>query len=280
VGFRAIFRYKACMQQQQSASAQVIYGIHAVREIVERRPQDIQSLYLLDAPKPDQTSRKEEKSDALHVVRQAAEKAGIRPVAKSRSELDRLSQNGVHQGVVALCSEFEYETDPLAPVRRAQEAGKTPVVLILDGVTDPQNLGALIRSACVLGADAVVIPQDRAAQVTAGAIKAAAGATSQLPVVKVANLVRAMEQLKEGGLWLVAAVAPGQGGQPLWDLDLSVPIGVVLGGEGSGLRPLVRKTCDLRAEIPMPSGLHGASLNVSAAGAVLLYECMRQQRLQ
>lgn len=268
------------MQLQQSPSSQVIYGIHAVRELLERRPQDVQSLYLLEGTKPDPKPGRDDKPDALSLVRQAAEKAGIRPVLKSRSELDRISQNGVHQGAVALCAEFAYESDPLAPVRRAQEAGKTPVVLILDGVTDPQNLGALIRSACVLGADAVVIPQDRAAQVTAGAIKAAAGATSQLPIVKVANLVRAMEQLKEGGLWLVAAVAPGQGGQPLWDLDLSVPIGVVLGGEGSGLRPLVRKTCDLRAEIPMPSGLHGASLNVSAAGAVLLYECLRQQRLQ
>lgn len=130
------------------------------------------------------------------------------------------------------------------------------------------------------GRTGVVIPQDRSAGVTAATIKAAAGATSSLPIVKVPNLVRAMEQLKEGGLWMVAAVAPGQGGQPLWELDLSIPVGLVLGGEGSGLRPLVRKTCDLRAEIPMPSGLHGASLNVSAAGAVLLYECLRQQAMK
>lgn len=257
------------MKAKAPLGSQVVYGVHAVRELIERRPSDIHSLLIAVGT--------EGPSEPLAKLIAAAEQAGLHPIAKSRAELDRLTQAGVHQGVVAQCGEFQYETDPLAPVRNALQQGKTPLVLILDGVTDPQNLGALIRSACVLGADGVIVPQDRSAQVTAGAIKAAAGATTALPIVRVPNLVRAMEQLKESGLWLVAAVAPGQGGQPLWQLDLSVPIGLVLGGEGKGLRPLVRKTCDLRAEIPMPTALHGASLNVSAAGAVLLYECLRQQ---
>jgi len=259
------------MKRQASLGSQVVYGVHAVRELMERRPSDIHSLLVAvgeDGP-----------GDALAKVLATADKVGLRWHSRPRNELDRLTQGGVHQGVVALCGEFQYEADPLVPVAQAQAEGKTPLLLILDGVTDPQNLGALIRSACVLGADAVVLPQDRSAQVTAATIKAAAGATASLPIVKVPNLVRAMEQLKEGGMWLVAAVAPGQGGQPLWELDLTMPVGIVLGGEGKGLRPLVRKTCDLRAEIPMPSGLHGASLNVSAAGAVLLYECLRQHGL-
>ena len=260
------------MQTQASTGSQVVYGVHAVRELVERRPSEVRSLFVAEGD--------EAKGEAIGKVVAAAAKAGLSTIGKSRRELDRLTHGGVHQGVVALCAEFEYETDPMVPVTRALEAGQTPRMLLLDGVQDPQNLGALIRSACVLGADGVVIPQDRSAGVTAATIKAAAGATSSLPIVKVPNLVRAMEQLKEGGLWMVAAVAPGQGGQPLWDLDLSIPVGLVLGGEGSGLRPLVRKTCDLRAEIPMPSGLHGASLNVSAAGAVLLYECLRQQAMK
>lgn len=257
------------MKAKASQGSQVVYGIHAVRELLTRRPADIHSLLIAQGS--------EGPSDALAKLWTVAEQAGLRPLGKSRPELDRISQGGVHQGVVALCGEFQYETDPLLPLAQALQNDKTPLVLILDGVTDPQNLGALIRSACVLGADGVILPQDRSAQVTAATIKAAAGATSAIPIVKVPNLVRAMEQLKEGGLWLVAAVAPGQGGQPLWQIDLTAPIGLVLGGEGPGLRPLVRKTCDLRAEIPMPTRLHGASLNVSAAGAVLLYECLRQK---
>lgn len=257
------------MKTQASLASQVVYGVHAVRELIEQRPTEIQSLFYAGGG--------ETPSDAIAKVLAAAQQAGLRPVGKSKSELNRLTQGGVHQGVVALCGEFQYESDPLSPVLRAQEAGRTPLLLILDGVTDPQNLGALIRSACVLGADAVVLPQDRSAQVTAATIKASAGATASVPIVKVPNLVRAMEVLKESGLWLLAAVAPGQGGQPLWQVDLNLPLGIVLGGEGKGLRPLVRKTCDLRAEIPMLSGLHGASLNVSAAGAVLLYECLRQK---
>ncbi len=257
------------MKAKGPSGSQVVYGIHAVRELIERRPAEI--LTLLVAPGGEGAG------EALGKLISAAEKVGMQPQARPRPELDRITQGGVHQGVVALCGEFQYETDPCAPVHSAQQRGKTPLMLILDGVTDPQNLGALIRSACVLGADGVVLPQDRSAQVTAATIKAAAGATTAIPICRVPNLVRAMEQLKESGLWLVAAVAPGQGGEPLWQVDLTAPVGLVLGGEGKGLRPLVRKTCDLRAEIPMPSGLHGASLNVSTAGAVLLYECLRQK---
>jgi 23S rRNA (guanosine2251-2'-O)-methyltransferase len=180
--------------------------------------------------------------------------------------------------VIALCGAYQYADNVDALLNRAGE--QAPLLLVLDGVTDPQNLGALVRSTYVLGGHGVVVPKDRAAAVTPTAVKAAAGATELLPIALVPNLVRAMEELAQRGVWLVAAVAPGQGGQPPWAIDLTQPSAFVLGSEGKGLRPLVRKTCELRVEIPMQSGLHGASLNVAAAGAVLLYEALRQRRAQ
>lgn len=151
------------------------------------------------------------------------------------------------------------------------------MLVLLDGVTDPQNLGALVRSTYVLGGHGVIVPRDRSATITPAAAKAAAGATELLPIAQVPNLVRSMEELRESGVWLIAAVAPGQGGVPPWAIDLTQPSALVLGSEGQGLRPLVRKTCDLRVEIPMQRGLQGASLNVANAGAVLLYEAQRQR---
>lgn len=246
---------------------QVVYGTHAVRQMLSHRPKDVLSLLLV---------ADSDGGSADHFAL-LAQQAGIAPRHVNRGELDRLTESGVHQGVAAVCVPFQYETDPLVPLLLAQKRKETPLCLLLDGVTDPQNVGALLRSACVLGAHGVVLPQDRSAPITKTAIKAAAGATAVVPIVRVPNLVRAMEVQKEAGLWFLAAVAPGQGGRPVWTLDLTVPLGLLLGGEEKGLRPLVRKHCDLRAEIPMPASLHGASLNVSSAGAVFLYECLRQR---
>ena len=151
--------------------------------------------------------------------------------------------------------------------------GSPALLLVLDGVTDPQNLGALVRSAHALGAHGVVLPKDRAAGVTPAAFKAAAGALEHCPVARVTNLSRALERMKEQGIWTVALAAEAD--QELSALDLTVPTALVLGSEGAGVRPLVRKTCDHLARIPMAGQV--GSLNVAAAGAVALYEIARQR---
>jgi 23S rRNA (guanosine2251-2'-O)-methyltransferase len=144
---------------------------------------------------------------------------------------------------------------------------------VLDGVTDPQNLGALVRSAHALGAQGVVVPKDRAAGVTPLVTKAAAGALEHCPISRVTNLSRAIDQMKEAGIWTVALAAEGE--RDLGEIDLKTPIALVMGSEGEGVRPLVRKTCDHIARIPMLGKL--ASLNVAAAGAIALYEVARQR---
>jgi 23S rRNA (guanosine2251-2'-O)-methyltransferase len=153
-------------------------------------------------------------------------------------------------------------------------------------VQDPHNLGALVRSAHVLGAHGVIVPKDRAAQVTPAVVKTSAGATEHMAIAQVVNLTRALEELKQEGLWIAGACfddGQGQGQskakaskiQPPWEVDLTGPIALVIGAEGKGIRPLVERTCDLRIEIPMVAGV--SSLNASAAGAVLLYEARRQR---
>ena len=264
-----------------ATGSQVVYGIHAVTELLQRRREQIHALFVLPAGPGDGGEGGEKApGSALAALCQLAANSSVRLIEKSRGELDRLSRGGVHQGVVALCGEFRYARGPLELLDYARSCAAAPLIVIVDGVTDPQNLGALIRSTYVLGGHGVIIPQDRAAAITPAAIKAAAGATETLPIAQVKNLVRAMEELKEAGVWLAAAVAPGQQGEPPWHSDLTQPTGLVLGSEGRGLRPLVRKTCELRIEIPMTYGLHGASLNVAVAGAVLLYESLRQRSPQ
>ena len=202
-------------------------------------------------------------------IAQAAEQAGVRVEHAPFGEIQRRSAGGVHQGVGAEMAEFAY-------VELDEVIKPGAFLLLLDGVTDPQNLGALVRSAHALGVHGVVLPKDRAASVTPAAFKAAAGALEHCPVARVTNLTRALEQLKQAGIWTVALAADGD--RELSDIDLTSPIAIVVGSEGTGVRPLVRKTCDHVARIPM-SGKVG-SLNVSAAGAIALYEVARQRVLK
>lgn len=247
----------------------IVYGLHSVAELLRNPRAEVHALFI---------NRELEAEGGLAALCQQASRRGLAPVGRSRSELDQLSRGGVHQGVVALCGAYRYAEGVAELLSRAAEQHAAPLLLILDGVTDPQNLGALVRSAYVLGAHGVIVPQDRAAPVTPAAVKAAAGATELLPIAMVKNLARALDELKQHDIWLIAAVAPGQDGQPPWALDLAQPSALCLGSEGRGLRPLSRKSCELRVEIPMLGGLRGASLNVAAAGAVLLYEALRQRQ--
>jgi 23S rRNA (guanosine2251-2'-O)-methyltransferase len=200
-------------------------------------------------------------------VTRAAGSRGIKPKRVSRQRVDELSRGGVHQGVVARVEPYPYSG--LGEILASPE----PLVLVLDGVTDPRNLGAVLRAADGAGASGVVIPRDRAAGVTAAAVKASAGASEHVRVARETNLRRAIETMKEAGLWVYAAEATGT---PYTQLDLAGPVGLVLGSEGQGVRRLVREACDGTVAIPMLGDV--GSLNVSVAAAVLLYEVRRQRR--
>ena len=202
-----------------------------------------------------------------------ARAAGARVREAPRQKLERLAGTDRHQGVVAVVADFRYSAleDLLAA---AAASGRPPLLVLLDGVEDPHNLGAIIRSAHALGAHGVVIPKDRAVGVTPAAAKASAGSVERCPVARVTNVAKTIEALKEAGVWSVALAADGE--RPIGEVDLRGPIALVLGSEGEGLRPLVRKTCDLSASIPMSGEID--SLSVSASAAVALYEAARQRR--
>ncbi len=205
----------------------------------------------------------------LDAIREAAR--GVTSIETSRAELDRLAKGGVHQGVV-----LEADPLPLYDLKTwlAKPLAKDAVVVILDGVTDPHNLGAIARSAAAMGAAALVLPEDRAAPLTPTAIKAASGAMEHIDIVRVTNLSRAIGQLKEHEFW-IAALDP-EGDKTLWEADLGGRIGIVIGSEGSGLRRLVRESCDFAVRIPLPGPIH--SLNASVSAAIALAECLRRRQ--
>lgn len=189
-------------------------------------------------------------------------------IVRSRQALDALAGAGRHQGVVAVAGEYAY-----AELEDLIGGGRKPaLLLVLDGVQDPHNLGALVRSACVLGAGGVVIPRDRAAKVTPAVVRASAGATEHMRIANVVNVARAIDDLKKRGLFAVAAVM--EGGRPPWEVDMTEPTAIVVGGEAKGVRRLVAERCDLRVTIPAGPI---TALNASVAGALLLYEARRQR---
>ena len=229
-----------------------VYGVNPVLEALRAHPRDVVRVMV-------------EHKKAEKVVA-AAREAGVRVDVVSTQELGHRARGGVHQGVGAELAEFEYaELHDLL-------GQKPELILVLDGVTDPQNFGALARSAHALGAHGIVVAKDRAVGVTPAVFKAAAGALEHIKVARVTNLSRALEELKEAGVWTVALA--GDATQQLSDIDLKTPIALVLGNEGAGVRPLVQKTCDHVAKIPLAQF---ESLNVSAAGAIAMYEVVRQR---
>lgn len=188
-----------------------------------------------------------------------------------KERLDQLSETGKHQGVVAFCAAYDYASveDILD---NAEKKGEAPFVVLLDGIEDPHNLGAIIRTANQAGAHGVIIPKRRAAGLTATVVKASAGAVNYTPVAKVNNIGTAIEQLKEKGLWFVCA---DMGGTRMYDLNLTGPIGLVIGSEGEGAGRLVKEKCDYLASIPMKGDID--SLNASVAMGILAYEIVRQR---
>ena len=189
----------------------------------------------------------------------------------SKERLDQLSETRAHQGVIAQAAAYEYSTveEILA---RAEEKGEPPFLILLDNVEDPHNLGAIIRTANLAGAHGVIIPKRRAVGLTSTVAKTSAGAINYTPVAKVTNIVRTIEELKEKGIWFVCA---DMGGEIMYDLDLTGPMGLVIGNEGEGVSRLVREACDFTASIPMKGDID--SLNASVAAGVLAYEIVRQR---
>jgi 23S rRNA (guanosine2251-2'-O)-methyltransferase len=241
----------------------VVYGVNPVRELLRAGGEGLSELWLAEGGAHGGPG-----ADLERLGRAAGAKVRRAP----RPRLDRLAGTDRHQGVVAVVADYRYaEPEDLLEVAKA--SGRPPLLVVLDGVEDPHNLGAVIRSTLALGGHGVVIPKDRAVGITPAAAKASAGAVERLRVARVTNVTKTLESLKEAGVWAVALAADGD--RPLRDVDLGGPTALVLGSEGEGLRPLVRRTCDHIAYIPMPGATE--SLNVSAAAAVALYEAARQR---
>jgi 23S rRNA (guanosine2251-2'-O)-methyltransferase len=241
----------------------VVYGVNPVRELLRAGGEGVSELWLAEGGT---------RGAALGELERLGRERGAKVRTVPRQKLERLAGTDHHQGVVAVVADYRYlELDDL--LARAASGERPALLVVLDGVEDPHNLGAVIRSACALGAHGLIIPKDRAAGVTPAVAKASAGAVERCPVVRVTNVARTIDSLKEARIWSVALAADAP--EPLSRMDLTGPTALVLGSEGEGLRPLVRDRCDLAARIPMTGGLD--SLSVSASAAISLYEVARQR---
>ena len=237
-----------------------IEGRNAVIEAF-RSGKTIDKLYILDGCQ----------EGPMATIRREAKKHGsmIKFVGKER--LDQLSQTGKHQGVIAVCAAYTYtELEDILAAAKAKK--EEPFLFLLDGIEDPHNLGAIIRTANLAGAHGVVIPKSRAVGLTATVARTSAGALNYTPVAKVTNLGQTIEELKKEGLWFVCA---DMNGTKMYDLNLKGPIGLVIGNEGEGVSRLVKEKCDMTASIPMKGNID--SLNASVAAGVLAYEIVRQR---
>ena len=239
----------------------VIEGRNAVIEAL-RAGEAIDKIYIM----------KGDTDSALGHIASTARAKGIVVVDADKRKLDNMSRTHAHQGVIAMAAVREYASveDILAAAR---EKGEPPLIVVCDELSDPHNLGAVIRTAECAGAHGVIIPKRRSAGLTATVAKTSAGAVAHVPVARVANLPSLLKELKEEGVWVFGTAADGD--TPLYQADLKGPAAVVIGSEGTGMGRLVAETCDFKVSIPMKGKLN--SLNASAAAAILLYEAVRQR---
>jgi 23S rRNA (guanosine2251-2'-O)-methyltransferase len=250
---------------------EVLYGLHPVEEALRAGKRRFDHVMVA----------RERNDDRLNRIVAACREAGVRVRQESREALTDAAKTPAHQGVVALVRPQEFLTiedlyEPDSASSGAAGSGAGRLLLALDGVEDPQNLGALLRVADGAGVEGVVLTERRAAPLSAVAVKASAGAAEHLRIARVVNLVRALEDLKRRNLWIVGLDERGDCDYD--QFDLTGDIVLVLGREGAGLHDLVRRTCDHLLRIPMAGGV--SSLNVSAAGAVVLFEAFRQRRVR
>lgn len=239
-----------------------IYGVHAVEALLRHHPKRVKQLWLAEG-------RQDPRVQALV---QLAEAARVPVGQRERRELDEWAE-GVHQGVVAEVSPSQVWGENFLDELLAR-GGSVPLLLVLDGVTDPHNLGACLRTADAAGVQAVIVPKDKSATLNATVRKVACGAAEVIPLVAVTNLARTLEKLQQQGLWIVGTA--GEATQEIYDLDLRGPTVLVMGAEGKGMRRLTREHCDYLARLPMGGSV--SSLNVSVATGVCLFEAVRQRR--
>ncbi|MEG0214835.1 MAG: 23S rRNA (guanosine(2251)-2'-O)-methyltransferase RlmB [Hungatella sp.] len=248
------------IETEEATETFTIEGRNAVLEAF-RAGKPIDKLFIMDGCKdgPIQSiTREARKQDTI-----------INYVTKER--LDQMSETGKHQGVMAMAAAYKYaEIEDI--LQAAKDKGEPPFIFLLDGIEDPHNLGAIIRTANLAGAHGVIIPKRRAAGLTATVVKASAGALNYTPVAKVTNMAMTIEELKKQGLWFVCA---DMGGDLMYRVNLTGPIGLVIGNEGDGVGKLIREKCDMTASIPMKGDID--SLNASVAAGILAYEIVRQR---
>lgn len=238
-----------------------VYGLHAVKQLISSHPERIKELWVVQG----RTDKR------LEEVLKLAQSQGLGVQKVAKNTLDKQA-SGVHQGILALCRPVPTLTDGDLGNLLDAIVGE-PLILVLDGVTDPHNLGACMRSADAAGVDFIIAPKDKSAPLNATAAKVASGAVNTVPYVRVTNLARSLEELKQRGIWLVGAA--GEAEKSLYEQELTGALALVMGAEGEGLRRLTKSVCDYLIQIPMAGKI--SSLNVSVATGVCLFEIVRQK---
>ncbi|WP_448565546.1 23S rRNA (guanosine(2251)-2'-O)-methyltransferase RlmB [Thalassotalea ganghwensis] len=246
---------------------ELVFGIHAVNELIKRSPERFIELFLL----------KGREDERLHSIINLSRKYKINTQVVNRKVLDDKSNGEQHQGVLARVTpgKLYTENDLESILASAQAKQNDPFLLILDGVTDPHNLGACLRNADAAGVQAIIVPKDNAARLTATVRKVAVGAAETVPLVQVTNLARTMTQLQDMGVWIVGTA--GEAEQSLYEVSLNGPMALVMGAEGKGMRRLTRERCDQLVKLPMAGSV--SSLNVSVATGICLFEIVRQRSM-
>jgi len=240
-----------------------LFGLHAVKQVLQNSPDTILNAWLQQSLE----------SESLRSIHDAVNDLGISIQSVPRSTLDKMTKNQNHQGVMLEIRRAAGKTENDLDDVLEQYKSNNPLYLILDSVQDPHNLGACIRTAEAAGVTAVIIPKDRAASINETVRKVASGAVENVTVISVVNLVRAIKKIKESGVWVVGTA--GDVKESIYDLDLTTPTAIVMGGEGKGLRALIRKECDYLASLPIIG--QSESLNVSVVTGIVLYEAVRQR---
>lgn len=240
-----------------------VHGMHAVEALLRHHPKRIKQLYLAEA----------RNDPRMQVIRELAQGMRIHILECERAELDERIE-GVHQGVVAMVTPSQVWSEQMLESLLDQQE-QAPLLLALDGVTDPHNLGACLRTADAAGALAVIVPKDKSATLNATVRKVACGAAEVMPLVTVTNLTRTLEKLRKRGLWVVGTA--GEAEQEIYQQDMKGPLVLVMGAEGKGMRRLTREHCDYLVKLPMAGSV--SSLNVSVATGICLFEAVRQRRV-
>jgi 23S rRNA (guanosine2251-2'-O)-methyltransferase len=246
-----------------SSTTEIVYGLHSARHALQHSPNAVLEMWVQDNKKDSQ---------AISELIKAAGSLAVQYASKQT--LDKLAQYGRHQGVVLRKRKEKTTSDNLDALLSDIDSNELPLFLVLDGVQDPHNLGACLRTADAAGVKAVIIPKARTASLTATVSKVASGAAESIPLIEVTNLARTLREMQEAGIWIIGTAddAPGS----IYQADLNRPLALVMGGEGEGLRDNTQKHCDLMVSIPMAGIVE--SLNVSVATGICLFEAIRQRK--